>query len=213
MQRDKGPSGARGLKGNSSDRGPAGSGSPTGKHSAEGSGGPVGAGGGIGACGEEGDKGYTGGVGQQGPVGPQGSTGQRGSQGAAGKIGPQGDRGAPAVEIDIVAELCKHLPIAIVEQYRRGTYARYAINSIEDVKLHDPARVKTIQVVIAMRVKVMLRGWLLFHKLESIVIMYLISIMMHTTWKQICMTFTIFACLLYTKLRLMQKSNIGTAII
>ena len=39
---------------------------------------------------------------------------------------------APAVEIDIVAELCNHLPIAIVEQYRRGAYAHYAINSMED---------------------------------------------------------------------------------
>ena len=43
-----------------------------------------------------------------------------------------------------MSELCKHLPIAIVEQYRRGIYARYAINSIEDIELHDAARVKTI---------------------------------------------------------------------
>ena len=41
-----------------------------------------------------------------------------------------------------MAEL--YLPIAIVEQYRRGAYARYAINSMEDVELHDAARVKTI---------------------------------------------------------------------
>ena len=40
--------------------------------------------------------------------------------------------------------LCKHLPIAIVEQYRRGAYAHYAINSMEDIELHDAARVKTI---------------------------------------------------------------------
>ena len=53
---------------------------------------------------KKGDKGDTGGVGQQGPIYPQGSTGQRVSQGAAGKIGPKGDRGAPAIEIDIVAE-------------------------------------------------------------------------------------------------------------
>ena len=59
----------------------------------------------------------------------------------------------------------------------------------------------------------MLRGWLLFHKLESIVIMYSISIMLHKTWKQICTTFTIFACFWYTKLRLMQKSNTENAII
>ena len=38
-----------------------------------------------------------------------------------------------------MAELCKHFPIAIVEQYRR-----YVINSMEDVELHDAARVKTI---------------------------------------------------------------------
>ena len=103
--------------------------------------GPVGARGGIGARGEKGDKRDIGGVGQQGSVGPQGS------QGAAVKIGPKGDkgdRGVPAVEIDIMTELFKHLPIAIIEQYRLGAYARYAINSIEDVELHDAARVKTI---------------------------------------------------------------------
>ena len=97
--------------------------------------GPVGARGGIGARCEKGDKGDTGGVDQTGPIGPQGSTGQE----AAGKIGPKGDRCAPAVEIDIVGEMCKHLPIAILEQYRRG-----AIISIEDIELHDVARVKTI---------------------------------------------------------------------
>ena len=64
-----------------------------------------------------------------------------------------------------------------------------------------------------MRVKVMLRGWLLFRKLESIVIMYFISIMIHTTWKQIFTTFTIFVCFWYAKLRLMEKSRIGNAII
>ena len=40
----------------------------------------------------------------------------------AGKAGPKGDKGDPAVEIDIVAELCKHLPREMVEQYRRGAY-------------------------------------------------------------------------------------------
>ena len=54
------------------------------------------------------------------------------------------DRGASAVEIDIVSELCKHLPIVVVEQYRRGAYARYAINSMEDIELHDAAPVRTI---------------------------------------------------------------------
>ena len=72
------------------------------------------------------------------------NTGPRGSQGAAVKIGSKGDKGDRAVEIDIVAELCKPLLIAIVEQYRRGAYARYAINSMEDVELHDAARAKTI---------------------------------------------------------------------
>ena len=43
-----------------------------------------------------------------------------------------------------MSELCKHLPIAIVEQYRRVTYARNAINSMEDIELHDDARVTTI---------------------------------------------------------------------
>ena len=66
---------------------------------------------------------------------------------AAGEIGPKGDKGgrcAPAAEIDIVSELCNHLPIAIVEQYLRGAYARYAINSMEDIELHAAACVKTI---------------------------------------------------------------------
>ena len=61
---------------------------------------------------------------------------------------------------------------------------------MEDIELNNAARVKTI---IAMRVKVMLRGWLP----ESIVIIYLISIMMHMTWKQIYTTFTIFVFLVY----------------
>ena len=66
------------------------------------------------------------------------------SQGAASKIGPKGEKGdrrATAVEIDIVAELCKHLPMEIVEQYRRRAYVRCAINSMEDIELHDAARV------------------------------------------------------------------------
>ena len=155
LQGDRGPAGVRGLKGDSSDRGPVGSRGPTGNRGAErpevppgkiGNTGPVGGHGGIGARGEKVDKGDTGGVDQQGPMdqGPQGSTGPRGRQGAAGKIGPKGDRGALAVEIVIVAELCKHLPIAIVEQYRRGAYACYAINSMENIELHDDAGVKTI---------------------------------------------------------------------
>ena len=58
----------------------------------------------VGARGEKGDRRDT------GCVGPQGSTAPRDGQGADGKIGPEGDkgdRGAPAVELDIVAELCK----------------------------------------------------------------------------------------------------------
>ena len=43
-----------------------------------------------------------------------------------------------------MSELCKHLPIVVVEQYRRGAYARYAINSMIDVELHGAARVNTI---------------------------------------------------------------------
>ena len=91
--------------------------------------GPVGTRGGTGARGEKGDKGDTGGVGQQGPVGPQGSTVPRSSQGVADKIGPKGDKGDRAVDMNIVVELCKHLPIVVLEQYRRGAYARYAINT------------------------------------------------------------------------------------
>ena len=74
----------------------------------------------------------------QGPVGATGGQGDRGPK------GDKGDRGAPAVEIDIVSELCKHLPIAIVEQYHRGAYVRYPINLMEDIELHDAARVKSI---------------------------------------------------------------------
>ena len=36
------------------------------------------------------------------------------------------------------------MPIAVVEQYLRGAYVRYAINSTEDIELRDAARVKTI---------------------------------------------------------------------
>ena len=42
-----------------------------------------------------------------------------------------------------MAELFKHLSIAMVEQYRRCAYARYAIHLMEDIELHDVARVKT----------------------------------------------------------------------
>ena len=118
--------------------------------------GPAGSKGGI-----EGD---TGSVDQQGPICSQGSTGPRGVQGAKGlhgivdiqgplgvqgavgstdaqgDCGPKGDWYAPAVE----HELCKHLPIPIVEQYHRGAYAPYAINSMEDIELHGAAHVKTI---------------------------------------------------------------------
>ena len=65
----------------------------------------------------------------QGPVGSTGGQGDRGPK------GDKGDQGAPTVEIDIVSELCKHLPIAIVEQYRQGAYACYAINSMKDIEL------------------------------------------------------------------------------
>ena len=103
--------------------------------------GPAGTRGGAGARGEKGD---SGGVGQQGPIGPQGSTGPRGSQAATGTAGPKGDKGDQAVDIDIVAELCKHLPMEIVEQYRRGAYIRYAINLMKNIELNDAAHVKTI---------------------------------------------------------------------
>ena len=43
-----------------------------------------------------------------------------------------------------MAELYKHLPMEMVEQYSRGAYVRYAINSMEDIQLHDAAHVKTI---------------------------------------------------------------------
>ena len=57
----------------------------------------------------------------------------------------------------------------MVEQYRGGAYVRYAINSMEDIELHDATHVKTIidkpKVVVAMRLEAMLRGWLVFRKL------------------------------------------------
>ena len=43
-----------------------------------------------------------------------------------------------------MAELCKHLPLEMVEKYRRVAYIRYAINSMEDIELHDAAHVMTI---------------------------------------------------------------------
>ena len=142
---DRGPSGAKGLNGDSGDRGPAGSRGTTGKRGAVGPEGPpgkigkvepAGAHGGAGARGEKGDNGDTGGVAQQGTIGAQGSTGPRGSRGAPGKAGLKGDNGDPAVEIDIVAELCKHLPMEMIEQYRRGAYVRYAINSMKDIEYY-----------------------------------------------------------------------------
>ena len=117
---DRGPPGGKGLKGISGDSGPAGSRGPTGKRGAAGPAvppGKIGKMGPVGAHGGKGDKGDTGGVGQQGPIGPQSSTGPQGSQGATGTAGPKGDKGDPTVDIDIVAELCKHLPLEMVEQY------------------------------------------------------------------------------------------------
>ena len=72
----------------------------------------------------------------------QGHVASTGGKGDRGPKGDNGDRDAPAVEIDI--GLCKYLPIAIVEQYRRGAYACYAINWTKDIELHGDARVKTI---------------------------------------------------------------------
>ena len=67
--------------------------------------------------------------------------GATGGQGDRGPKRDKSDRGAPAVELDIVSELCKHFPIAIVDC--RGVYARYAINSMKDIELHGAACVKT----------------------------------------------------------------------
>ena len=219
MQGDRGPSGTRGLKGDIGDKGPVGSRGPAGKHGIEGGKGPpgkigkmgpVGSKGEIGARGEKVTRG-SGIVGIQGTLGMQGPVGTTGGQGDRGPKGDKGDRSAPAGEIDIVSDL----PIAIVEQYHRSAYARYAINSMKDIELHGAAHVKTIiaKVVVAMRFKVMLRGRLLFQILKSIVITYLISIMMHTTWKRIYATFTIFVCFWFTKFRLWQKLSIGNTII
>ena len=141
------------MKGDFGDSVPAGSRCPTGKRGATGPEGPpgkirkmgrVGACGGDGTHGVQGDKGDTGGVSQQLPIGRQGSMGLRGSQGATGTAGPKGEKGDPAVDIDIAAELCKHLPMEMVEQYRRGAYVRCAINSMEVIALHGAALVNTI---------------------------------------------------------------------
>ena len=51
----------------------------------------------------------------KGTIGPQGGTGPQVSQEATGTGGPKGDKGDPAVDIDIVAQLCKHLPVEMVE--------------------------------------------------------------------------------------------------
>ena len=97
----------------------------------------------------------------------------------------------------------------MVEQYRRVAYTRYAIISMGDraALMLLTRRLLLIKAVVAMR------GWLLFRKLKSIVIMYGISMVMHTTWMQIWLTLTISVCSWYTKLRLMQGSSIGDVII
>ena len=46
----------------------------------------------------------------------QGAVGSTDGQGNHGARGDKGDRDAPAVEIDMMSELCKHFPITIVEQ-------------------------------------------------------------------------------------------------
>ena len=43
-----------------------------------------------------------------------------------------------------MANLCKHLPVEMVEQYRQGAYSRYAINLMKDIKLDDATHAKTI---------------------------------------------------------------------
>ena len=221
MQGDRGPSGARGLKEDSGDKGPAESRGPSRKRGVEGpegpSGkigkmGPVGSRGGIGAHGKNGDKGDNGGVGQQGPVSPQGSTGPRAVQGAAVIIGP---KGGPAVAIDIVAELCKYLPIVIVEQYRRGAYARYTINSMEDIELHDAARVKTIIDKGSRRNTIQsdVTGMTTLSQ-TRVNSNYVLNFQNDAYNKEANMhDFHYFACFWYTKLRLMQESSIGNAII
>ena len=40
------------------------------------------------------------------------------------QLDPKGDKGDPAGDMDIVAELYKHLPMEMVEQHRRGAYIR-----------------------------------------------------------------------------------------
>ena len=97
LQGDRGPSGARDLKGDSGDKGSVGSRGPDGKRGVEGHEGPpgkigkmgpVGNKGEIGARGEKDDKGNIGGVGPQGPIGPRGITGSRGViQGPLGVLG------------------------------------------------------------------------------------------------------------------------------
>ena len=136
--------GDRGIQGK---RGATGGVGPICPHGPKSDIGPPGGAGVKGVRGEVGPKGEQGERSSAGEIGPKGGNGDPGSQGAAGKIGlkgDKGDRGALAVEIDIVSELCKHLPIAIVEQYRPGAYIRYSIDSMKDIELHDAARVKTI---------------------------------------------------------------------
>ena len=153
-----------------------------------------------------GDKGERGSAGE---IGPKGSNGNPGSQGAAGKIGPKGDkgdRGAPAVEIDIVSELCKHLPIAIAEHYRRGAFVRYAINSMKDIELHDAARGMTI-IDKCGRCNASQRDVTRMATLSKTRVNSNCVLNFHN---DAC---NIEACFWYTKLRLTQKPSIGNAII
>ena len=85
---------------------------------------------------------------------------------------------------------------------------------MEDIELHDAARVKTI-IGKGGRCNASQSDVtrILFHHLESIVIMYLIPIIMHTNMEADMHHFHYFACFWYTQLRLMQESSIGNAII
>ena len=83
---------------------------------------------------------------------------------------------------------------------------------MKDIELHDAAHVKTIIDKGGGRCNVT-QSDVRMASLNSIVIICLISIMMHTTWMQIWLTFIIFVCSWYTKLRLLQRSSIGNVII
>ena len=123
-----------------------------------------------------------------------------------------------------MAELCKHLPMEMVEQYHHGAYTCYAINSMEDIGLHDATHAKAIidnggrsdatqsdvtRMASLSQTRVNSNYVLHFHDDAYNMDAYIVD------FHYLCMflVYKLFVCTWYTRLRLMQRSSIGNAII